>query len=309
MIGYLFLGIALLCGAVKGYCGKKTSGFLRTPADSVLISLLRMAMCIFIGIAAILFDKTAVWQLPTDALLVSLASGITCSAFVITWILCIRTGAFMMVDVFLTAGVVIPIVSCALMYGETVSVRQIIGCALLLVAVLIMCSYNNSVKKVKITLPALALLILCGVANGCTDLLQKVYVKMTDNGSAATFNFYSYIGATVSLGIVYLGIMLYNKKKKAKAAELGEAVVAESKFKLPKLLPYIVVMAICLFFYSFFKTLAATRLDSILLYPISQVGSMLLASLMAMIFFKEKMNWKGVLGIVIALCAMLLINL
>lgn len=309
MIGYLFLGIALLCGAVKGYCGKKTSGFLRTPSDSVLISLLRMAMCIFIGIAAICFDKNAVWLLPTDALLVALASGVTCSLFVISWILCIRTGAFMMVDVFLTAGVIIPIVSCALMYGETVSVRQIIGCALLLVAVLIMCSYNNSVKKSKITLPALALLILCGVANGCTDLLQKVYVKMTAGGSAASFNFYSYIGATVSLGIVYLGIMLYSKKKKAKTAELGVAVAEESKFNLPKLLPYIVVMAVCLFFYSFFKTLAATHLDSILLYPISQVGSMLLASLMAMIFFKEKMNFRGVLGIVIALCAMLLINL
>ncbi len=306
-MGYLFLGLALLCGAVKGYCGKKTSGFLTKPTDSVLISLLRMSICIFIGIAAVLVDKeAAAFALPPVPLLISLAAGVTSALFVITWILSVRTGAYMMVDVFLTAGVLIPIISCAFMYGEKITLQQIIGCALLLVAVLIMCSYNNSVKA-KITIPALALLVLCGVSNGCTDLLQKIFVK-TESGTASIFNFYTYISAAATLAIVYLGIIIAGAIKKKKQPAETSAIASE-KLKIGKLLPYIFVMAACLFFYSFFKTIAAQSLDSIILYPIAQVGGMLLSSLMAVIFFKEKMTAKGVLGIIIALVAMLLINI
>lgn len=301
-MGYLFLGIALLCGAIKGYCGKKTSGFLREPTDAVLVTLLRMSICILIGIAMVSFDKTASFAMSPTALAISLAAGVTSSVFVISWILAVRSGSYMMVDIFLTAGVVIPIAFCAILYGEKISLQQIIGCGLLFVAVLIMCSYNSSIKK-KITVSSLILTILASIGNGCTDLLQKVYVHTTENGAASVFNFYTYVSATVTLSIVYAGIMIFGKKKN------GDGPEEKKNLKLGKIFPYIFMMAICLFFNSFFKTLAAGYLDSVILYPISQVGTMLLASVVAVVFFKEKMNKKGVLGIVVALCAMLLINL
>ncbi len=311
MMGYLFLAIALLCGAIKGYCGKKTSGMMKRPSDSFIISLVRMIFCIGIGIITVLLDKDASLALPLPALLVSLAAGVTSAVFVITWILSVRTGAYMMVDVFLTAGVIIPIVSCSLMYGEEITLIQIIGCALILVAVFIMCSYNNSLKA-KITLPSLLLLLLCGAANGCTDLLQKVY--MHDRvGTVSVFSFYTYVSATVTLAVCVIGIKVFEKLKESKAIKLGETVEKSTatyqKLDFKHLLPYIAVMAACLFFNSFCKTLAADSLDAIVISPISQVGGMLLSSLMAVIFFKEKLNKKGILGIVVALAAMLLINI
>jgi len=303
-MGYLFLGLALLCGTIKGYCGKKTSGFIKKTSDSVTISLIRMFMCVFIGLAMVLFDSTATLALPPIAIILSLLAGVTSSVFVISWILSIRTGSYMMIDVFLTAGVMIPIFFSSLLFPdvETISVRQIIGCALLLVAVLIMCSYNNSIKT-KTTLPALLLIILCGVANGCTDLISKIYVH-NGYGSASVFNFYTYVGATVTLALISLGIILFKPKSSAKGAE-----EPTQKLKIGKLLPYIAVMALCLFFNSYFKTLCAKTLDAVIIYPISQVGGMILSSIMAACLFGEKLNAKGIIGILTALCAMLIINL
>ncbi len=309
-MGYLFLGIALLCGAAKGYCGKKTSGLITRPSDSFLISLVRMIFCIGIGIITVLLDKNATLALPMSSLMISLAAGVTSAIFVITWILSVRTGAYMMVDVFLTAGVLIPIISCSVLYGEKISFIQIIGCLLILVAVIIMCSYNNSLKS-KITIPSLLLLLLCGAANGCTDLLQKVYTH-NRAGTASVFNFYTYVSATVTLAVCVIIIKIFEKVKQSKAQVSGKVITDashETKLDFKLLLPYIAVMAACLFFNSFCKTLAAETLDAIVISPISQVGGMLLSSLMAVIFFKEKLNKKGFLGILIALVAMLLINI
>ena len=307
-MGYLFLAIALLCGTVKGYCGKKTSGFIKKASDSVTISLIRMFMCVFIGLAMVFFDSTATFALSPVAIVISLLAGVTSSIFVITWILSIRTGSYMMIDVFLTAGVIIPIFFSSMLFpdAETVTIRQIIGCVLLLVAVIIMCSYNNSIKA-KTTLPALLLIILSGVANGCTDLLSKIYVH-NEYGSASVFNFYTYVGATVTLALVSLGILIFKPRKDKKALS-GDEKPTDDKLKVGKLLPYIAIMALCLFFNSYFKTLSAKTLDAVIIYPISQVGGMMLSSIMAACLFGEKLNAKGIIGMLTALCAMLIINL
>jgi hypothetical protein len=54
MIGYLFLGIALIAGATKGYCGKKISGKITSLSDSVLANTGRMLLCIIIGFLLVL---------------------------------------------------------------------------------------------------------------------------------------------------------------------------------------------------------------------------------------------------------------
>ena len=43
-MGYIFLSIALISGAAKGFCGKKVSGATKTFADASLINLLRMLL-------------------------------------------------------------------------------------------------------------------------------------------------------------------------------------------------------------------------------------------------------------------------
>ena len=49
MLGYVFLSLALLAGVTKGYCGKRTSGYVCRYRDASLANLVRMALCIAIG--------------------------------------------------------------------------------------------------------------------------------------------------------------------------------------------------------------------------------------------------------------------
>lgn len=48
-MGYLFLALALLAGSTKGYCGKKTSGFVREYKDAMFTNFVRMVLCILIS--------------------------------------------------------------------------------------------------------------------------------------------------------------------------------------------------------------------------------------------------------------------
>ena len=48
-MGYIFVAIALLSGAIKGYCGKKTSGSVSEYRDAMLVNTVRMIFCILIG--------------------------------------------------------------------------------------------------------------------------------------------------------------------------------------------------------------------------------------------------------------------
>ena len=58
-MGYVFLALALIAGATKGYCGKKTSGFVSGFRDSMLANMIRMLLCI-----AIVLEITAKLFIP-----------------------------------------------------------------------------------------------------------------------------------------------------------------------------------------------------------------------------------------------------
>ncbi len=70
-----------------------------------------------------------------------------------------------------------------------------------------------------------------------------------------------------------------------------------------------VVMAICLFLNSYFKTLAAEYLDTVLLYPLNQGLALVLSTVMATALFREKLTTKAIFGILTAFAGLIIINL
>lgn len=298
MIGYVFLLLALFSGATKGYCGKRTSGIVVEYKDTLFANFIRMMFCVVIGMAVVCLQGS-VNELAIDGniLLITLLSGVTTSIFVVTWLISVRNGAYMMLDVFLMLGVVIPMLFSLIFFGESIRVNQWIGLGLLLIAVLIMCSYNNQIKE-KISVVSLILLIVCGVANGLTDFSQKLFVKGNENVSI--FNFYTYVFSSIVLFGVYLAERLKEKKTKTRHSEVSVLRNAGG---------YILVMAVCLFANSFFKTLAAKHLESAVLYPLNQGSALIISSFMSRIFFKEKLTKRCILGLVLAFVALLIVNL
>lgn len=300
-MGYLFLALALAAGITKGYCGKKTSFAIKSNSDSMIINVLRMLACIFIGFVLIVIQGD-IMSLKSDGLtiLICAMSGIASAVMVVSWLLSVRTGAYMMVEVFLLLGVIVPIVLCRIFFGEHIGLWQIIGIAVLLVAVFIMCTYNTSLKG-KMSIASILLLLLCGISNGLADFSQKWFVRTYHEGSVAAFNFYTYVFAAVTLIIAYLAFRTADKK--------GENKPRPPHKVIKPIWIYVAVMAVCLFANSYFKTVAAQHLDAIKLYPLNQGGAVILSLLMSSILFKEKINAKCIIGIVLSFVALLMINL
>ena len=294
-MGYVFLALALFAGATKGYCGKKTSGYLSGLRDSLLASSLRMLLCILIGLITVLLDGSGVQLRPSGKLLLIAAlSGISTAVFVVSWLIAVKKSAYMMLDIFLMLGVLIPIIGGSLFFRETVPLTKWLGIAVLLAAVLLMCSYNQSLKG-KLTVSSLLLLLLCGTSSGIADFSQKLFVHQLPGISASVFNFYTYVFAGIAMVAAYF---LFCPKDGAPKTE-----------NLSKIFGYIAIMALCLFANSYFKTLAAARLDAVLLYPVNQGAGLILASAMASFLFHEKLTPKAIAGIILAFVGLLIINL
>ena len=296
-MGYLFLALALLCGSTKGYCGKKTSGAVSEYRDAMLVNALRMVLCIVFGFALLAVQgDVALLKVDLPTLAITALSGVTTSVFVVSWLLSVRKGAYMMVDVFLMLGVLVAVVLSAVCFGEEVTVKQMIGLALLILAVCIMCSYSSGLKE-KITPAAILLLVACGVSNGLTDFSQKLFVKYAQSSTVAVFNFYTYVFSAITLAVLY---GFSGKKQKGSAANALRTVKS--------IAGYVLVMALCLYLNSFFKTQAASLLPAAQLYPLNQGCGLMLSSLMAAVFFREKITVKAITGLCIAFVALLLIN-
>lgn len=298
-MGYLFLSVALFAGATKGFCGKKISGATKTLSDASLVNFLRMAFCIIVGAILMMAGGDIPFlKISGDMLAVAALSGISTAIFVVSWIISVRSGAYVMLDVFLMLGVGVTVSCCHVFLGENIRLNQIIGFAILAVAAYIMCSYDVSLNG-RMSVSKIALLILCGVSNGMTDFAQKLFVYRVDDGSTAEFNFYTYIFAAISLLIVFV----FLKTRNAEWGEKKESILTG------RVIAFIAIMAICLFLNSYFKTLAAASLDSAVLYPVNQGAALILSLLMAAIFFKEKITVRCVVGISMAFVALLIINL
>ena len=233
-------------------------------------------------------------------ILICAISGIASAAFVVSWLLSVKSGAYMMVEVFLLLGVLVPIVLCRIFFGEEIGIWQIVGMVILLAAVFIMCTYNVSLKG-KMSIGAIALLILCGLSNGVADFSQKWFVQTYPKGSVAAFNFYTYVFAAATLFIAYFIFRAVDKK--------GENKPRSPVAVVKPIIVYVIIMAVCLFANSYFKTLAAQELDAVMLYPLNQGGAVILSLLMSALIFKEKINWKCIVGIVLAFVSLLMINL
>lgn len=300
-MGYLFLSLALAAGITKGYCGKRTSAAIVSRSDSMIMNLLRMVVCVFIGLFLLLAQGQISELIPDGFMLfVTALSGIASACFVVSWLLSVRTGAYMMVEVFLLIGVIVPIVLCRVFFGEEIGLWQIVGILILLVAVYIMTTYNSSVKG-KLSVGSFILLLICGLSNGVADFSQKLFVKTRPDGSVSAFNLYTYVFAALTLVVAYLIFRAIDKKDGTEIRKPIEVI--------KPIWYFVLIMAVCLFANSFFKTVAAQYLDAVQLYPLNQGCSVLLALLMSSVIFKEKITFKCVVGICLSFVALLMINL
>ena len=297
-MGYLFLFLALAFGIIKAYCGKRTSSSALCSYDAIVITTVRMACCIAISLAVVLLSRDNLTVLVTPKMLaIGAFSGISIACFTVCWLLSVRSLAYMMVEVFVMGGTVITLAFSYILYKEQVRGMQIVGIVLLVIAVYCMCT-NNTRDRASLSKKSFLLLLLCAVSSAFSDFSQKMFVKEVVGVSASVFNLYTYLFAAV---VLFFASFVFKLNEKGSALRKPLVIVKP-------ILHYVLIMALCLFLNSFFKTNAAKYIDAVSLYPLNQGCAVLLSLAMSVLIFKEKATPKGLFGIALSIVAMILIN-
>ena len=160
MIGYIFLFLTVLIGVSKGYCGKKTSEYVNGITDGLILQATRLVLCVFIGVIMLVFTND-IPRLDGPIILISSLNGLANATFLLSWLFAVKSGAYLFVDICLTAGgILLPCMCGRLFFENKITFFQYIGIVILLIAVIVMNSYNSTITNKKITMGNI-LLLLC----------------------------------------------------------------------------------------------------------------------------------------------------
>ena len=305
MTGYILLFLAVLTGVSKGYCGKKTSEYVNDITDGLILQTSRLLLCLVIGICLIFISKDT-FYVNNVILFISLINGIANALFLISWLFTIKSGAYLFVDICLTAGgILLPCICGAVFFGSTITPIQYVGIVIIIFAVLVMNNYNSTVTKKKVSFGNILLLLVVASTNGLMGLCEKWFAYYTSNSNTKG-NLSSFSITTFFFAVIVLQIMLCIVCKKEKKNILN----CVKDFPYKKLWIYIILIAIFLFFNTYLTTLANTFIhNTVLIYPLKFGSNLILSAIMAAVVFKEKINRYSILGMILISISIIFINI
>lgn len=191
-------------------------------------------------------------------------------------------------------SVVLPVIAAFFLYGDTVSALKIIGIILALVGVVF-----SSIEKGKLGFDKqyLWLILIIFFGQGVADILfnyaQKTYVDNPPLFIAVLF-----ISAFIS-GMAILIFQIVQKKETLfPPQKLGKNIIWGIALGIPN---YLTV-------YYFFRALESDFMESSQVYPILNMGVIVLSAISGLLFFKEKLSWLNWLGIGVSVLAIAAIS-
>lgn len=147
-MGFLYLIISALLDGFKGCASKPVSRHTATLTDSLLVNFCRTVLCAIFGF---FFCVMVTGRLPNGGnglIPVTLLSGMSTALFMISWLMAVRTGAFMTLTVLGTASCILPILLSFLFFGEAISPRQLLGSGILVLASWLLCAYQKKQRDI-----------------------------------------------------------------------------------------------------------------------------------------------------------------
>lgn len=295
-MGYLYLTAALFAGIAKGFCGKTVSRDMQNFKECTFINMMRMFFCALVGfVVTAIYSGLSGFDLSAAAVRIYIPASISMTVFCVSWMYAYRNEAYMFLSIFTMLGTIITCLLDAVFYHAPISASRWIGMGILLLAVYIMSIYNKGIKG-KLTGKGLFILLLGSTGSALADFSQKIYVREIGK-DAGVFNFYMYAFSFLLLLPVYL-FCVFRKNTPHLQPKLYHGRHMGIYF----------AMAFFLYLNSTTKTMAASFLSAAQIYPVLQGANLILSALMAHFLFKEKMNLKGLCGILTAFAGLLILQ-
>ncbi len=190
-------------------------------------------------------------------------------------------------------SLVIPVIAGFTIFNEEWNILKAIGIKIALAAVYFTTVNKKSQSNIdwtpkKLLLP-LALFVGSGIIDTVLKILQNNHMSNSNEDviSATIFSFAFIAG---SAAVIY---RLINKNEKLEWKSLIGGIV----LGIPNFFSIVVIL----------KALNSPGLESTFVYPINHVGTVVLSTMFGLFLFKEKLKSRNVLGIILAIIAIVFI--
>jgi len=284
----LATGKALFCKAMgTGLYSKKETALLNFKA------LLVAFVCSLIFVADEIFKLL---EISKFSIVLSMFFGISVAITQIMQSKAMGNGPASLVSLIYSCGFLVPIFYGLLFWNESVSVYQWFGILLLVISLyLIVCKGEKGGKSVA----WIPFAVLAMLGSGVNAIFQKTHQYSSFADELDLFLVYSLFFSSLFTGIVSLVI----RKRGKSEPELSKKQKAIKKVIVP------MCLGICVGLLNFINLNLSGKLPSIILFPVYNVGSMLLSSIISSLIYNEKLTKRQGFGFAIGIAAILIVGI
>ena len=306
---YLALLLAQAGTSAKQFAMKNCGRLAPGAFNSVCINLARALICLVVSMIIWLFTGGGATTLFGHVIIILAGIGTAFNLF--TWILSSQLVSLTLIEsVSMVGSMVIPLILAPYLYdGDSVSLVQWLGCALVFVSVFLFTNKGEKNKKEGSTFKKVAIVVTCAVSISLASIFKKYYTYWITAKGLGSIEYFTFINFVTVLAVFLVLFAVYysvEKKKACALAPIDETPKVEFPYK--KVWVYILIAAVALYVNELF-TSYASQLPSAIYYPLSKGLTVGCTFLLDVIVFKDKVTLKKIIGFLTVLVAIVLVNL
>lgn len=242
------------------------------------------------ALIAFLFAKNKNVFAPHDGLTFALLLGLVSGClYLVSFMLLKRSiskNGVVLASVFMKLGVLIPAIMAIVFFGEAPTWLQITGFVLAAAAILVIYLEPGADKRAHGS--AFIWLILLLIVSGLTESMANIYENLGDPGIKDNFLFFNFAVAL----LLALSVTLIKRDPVT-----------------PKDVLFGVLIGVPNYFCTRFLLLSLGQLPAVVVYPIYNVGAIILIGLAGIFLFKEKLGARKAIGYGLIIAALVLLNI
>lgn len=287
---YFLLCLSTATATAKSVIFKKVgvniqSSKMLTASNSVSFLTAAFVALVFGG-----FDFKSLVNISSYSLLLSLFFAISLVTTYLAQIRAMSLSNASTTSLIYSCGFLIPIFFSYFAYNETVSVVQIVSIVFLILSLVLII---NPQKSGEFSLKWVLLSVLAACGSGTTAVLQKVHQRSDFANEFPSLLTYAFVFAAALLFVFSLFV---------KREDTDERL--DKKNTLTSIFSGTFVGGL-----NMLNISLAGKIPAVILFPIYNIGSTILSSVICAVMFKEKTNRRQIIGVCIGLIAILFIGI
>ena len=296
IIYYVLLAVSIILIVLKSSLynafAKKT---LPTLKDIFAFNSISYFIAAFIGFIVFLLSVKTI-SLPT--ILCAIGYAVIVFSLQTLSVNAMKDGAMSLTSICVMYGMILPSIAGPIFWGETFCARQGIGIVLMMVSLGLL-GITKKTDTQKISKKWIVLAVFCFILSGFAGIMEKIHQSTSGRPEKAGF----VLIACLCMFAFSISLRLFSNKNKLAPTESKKPM-----FSKPILI-FGAISGAVIGAVSIVNLTLSGALDSMIYYPVSNGGALLLTVLVSGLFFKESFNKQKILGILMGLVGMILLSI